>query len=296
VSPGIRARTPRWSASLPSGGESLRDTSQKSAPLRRLRRSALATRVAAAIVATIALLAAAPAAQAAQAFPLPGPEQRYPLLDVVEPGDTITLSDELRVTRWANATTASPIRTAPTTTARTITRLRFETEDRFPEVYLVLDGLVDAAGVTWLHIRIPMRPNGRTGWVPADMLSGLYVVRTRLVIERARTRATLYKDGRVIWRAPVGIGKASTPTPYGRFYVRERLRGDGGLYGTWAFGTSAYASITDWPNGGVVGIHGTDQPELVPGRPSHGCIRVRNAKINQLVRLMPIGTPVRILY
>jgi lipoprotein-anchoring transpeptidase ErfK/SrfK len=44
----------------------------------------------------------------------------------------------------------------------------------------------------------------------------------------------------------------------------------------------------------VIGIHGTDQPWLIPGRPSHGCIRVPNPAIRRLARLMPIGTPVRI--
>jgi lipoprotein-anchoring transpeptidase ErfK/SrfK len=61
-----------------------------------------------------------------------------------------------------------------------------------------------------------------------------------------------------------------------------------------AFGTSAYSVLSDWPGGGVVGIHGTNQPGLLPGRVSHGCIRVPNAKIARLARLMPIGTPVRI--
>ena len=159
----------------------------------------------------------------------------------------------------------------------------------------MLSGTVDAAGDRWLRIRIPRRPNGGKGWVPADLLSQLHVVRTQLVINRTTTRATLYRNGRRIWQAPVGVGKAATPTPGGKFYVRELLKGDGGLYGTWAFGTSAYASISDWPNGGVVGVHGTNQPKLIPGRPSHGCVRVRNVNINRLVRLMPIGTPIQIL-
>ena len=205
------------------------------------------------------------------------------------------LSDELKVTRWSHANTRNPIRSAPSTAARTITRLRYVTEDKLPEVYLVLSATVDAVGRTWLRIRIPMRPNGRTGWVARDNLGQLYVVRTRFVINRSTTRATLYKDGRRIWQAPVGVGKAATPTPKGKFYVRELLKGDGGLYGSWAFGTSAYASISDWPNGGVVGIHGTDQPELVPGRPSHGCVRVRNVNINRLRLIMPIGTPIQII-
>jgi lipoprotein-anchoring transpeptidase ErfK/SrfK len=67
------------------------------------------------------------------------------------------------------------------------------------------------------------------------------------------------------------------------------------LYGPLAFGTSAYSKLSDWPGGGVVGIHGTNEPGLIPGRPSHGCVRVRNDKITKLARLMPIGTPVRIV-
>ncbi len=246
---------------------------------------------------TLAALALQPAATAvAQSYrlPLPGPTVSDPLDALSEPGQTMRLSDELKITRWAHASTRTPIRSAPRSTARTITRLRYVTEDKLPEVYLVLSATVDAAGEIWLRIRIPMRPNGRTGWVPVDMLGPLHVVRTRLVISRRSLRATLYRNGRRIWTAPVGVGKAATPTPGGNFYVRELLKGDGGLYGTWAFGTSAYASLSDWPNGGVVGIHGTNQPRLIPGRPSHGCVRVRNAKINQLRRLMPIGTPIRI--
>jgi lipoprotein-anchoring transpeptidase ErfK/SrfK len=49
--------------------------------------------------------------------------------------------------------------------------------------------------------------------------------------------------------------------------------------------------LTDWPGGGYIGIHGTNMPELVPGRVSHGCIRMRNQDILKLSALMPIGTP-----
>jgi lipoprotein-anchoring transpeptidase ErfK/SrfK len=99
----------------------------------------------------------------------------------------------------------------------------------------------------------------------------------------------------VIWRSRVGMGAPGTPTPKGRFWIRERPRGSGGSFGPWAFGTSAYSNVlTDWPGGGVIGIHGTDQPGLIPGRPSHGCVRVPNRKVSRLAKLMPIGTPVRI--
>jgi lipoprotein-anchoring transpeptidase ErfK/SrfK len=121
-------------------------------------------------------------------------------------------------------------------------------------------------------------------------------VTTRLVVNRRRMRATLFRGGRRVWSSRIGVGAPATPTPRGAFYVRERLQvPPGTIYGPWAFGTSAYASVSDWPGGGVVGIHGTDRPDLIPGRPSHGCVRVPNPAIRRLARLMPVGTPVRIL-
>jgi lipoprotein-anchoring transpeptidase ErfK/SrfK len=217
-----------------------------------------------------------------------------PMAEMVEPGQAAKLSDEKTVTRWAHATETEPIRASPSSSAPSVTKLRYETEDKLPEVYLVLDGKVDAAGDQWLHIRIPMKPNGRTGWVPVDMMSQLYVVRTALTISRSAKKATLRKNGRVIWQAPVGVGKSGTPTPTGNFWIRELLRGGNGVYGPWAFGTSAYSNIREWRGAPVVGIHGTNEPGLIPGAPSHGCVRVRNNKISQLAKLMPIGTPVEI--
>lgn len=211
-------------------------------------------------------------------------------------GDEIKLSDEKLVTRWGHAQETAPIRVSPQAGSRMIGRLRLFTEDQLPEVYPVLAARQDAQGRKWLQIRVPRRPNGRTGWIIDEMLSSsLYIVKTQLVVDRRRLRATLFKSGKRIWSSRVGIGKARTPTPRGQFWIRERLKGLGGIYGPWAFGTSAYSSLSDWPGGGVVGIHGTNQPRLIPGRPSHGCIRVPNLKIRQLARLMPIGTPVSII-
>jgi len=212
-------------------------------------------------------------------------------------GDEIKLSDEKLVTRWAHAQATSTIRLTPQTSSRAVGRLHFLTEDGLAEVYPVLAARRDSAGRNWLQIRVPMRPNGKVGWVLDEMLGTFYIVRTALVVDRKQLRATLTKSGKVIWSARVGIGKAATPTPAGQFWIRERLKGlgNGTTYGPWAFGTSAYSNLSDWPGGGVVGIHGTNQPGLIPGRPSHGCIRVRNDKIRALARLMPVGTPVNII-
>jgi lipoprotein-anchoring transpeptidase ErfK/SrfK len=206
------------------------------------------------------------------------------------------VSNERTRTLWGHPLELAIARVRPRSGARGITRLHWNTEDGYPEVYVVLARYTDSARHEWLKVRLPMRPNGRTGWVPRSALGGLQTVDTFLRVDKRSLRATLYRHGRAIWRAPVGIGKPGTETPSGRFYIRERLRvgSSGSLYGPLAFGTSAYSKLTDWPGGGVIGIHGTNEPALVPGRPSHGCIRVRNGDIVRLGRLMPIGTPVRI--
>jgi lipoprotein-anchoring transpeptidase ErfK/SrfK len=207
------------------------------------------------------------------------------------------LSDESTLSRYAFARIATPIHRTASAFAPNVGRLRFQTEDGFLEPYLALRTTVDARGRQWVQVRVPARPNGRTGWVVRAALARFHVVRTHLRINRTTLRATLFKDGRAIWRAPVGIGTPSTPTPRGRFLVRERFRisSPGGAYGPYAFGTSAYSVLSDWPRGGVVGIHGTNAPGLIPGRPSHGCVRMRNAAILRLRRLMPVGTTVEIV-
>ena len=209
-------------------------------------------------------------------------------------GADVRLSTERSVTRWAHPNLLAQVRAKPSRHSRAVARLRWQTEDGPPEVYVVLRSR-RVRGATWMQIRVPGRPNGRKGWVPGEALGGLHEVHTALTISQRTLTATLTERGRVIWSSRVGMGAPGTPTPKGRFWIRERLRGFGGSYGPWAFGTSAYSNtLTDWPGGGVIGIHGTDAPGLIPGRPSHGCVRVPNWNIVRLARLMPIGTPVRI--
>ena len=207
------------------------------------------------------------------------------------------LSDEATLSRWAYPAREALVRTAPDERARVIDRLRILTEDRLPETYLLLQRRVGPGESDWVRLWVPGRPNGRTGWVPRDALGSFHRVRTAVTVDRRRLRVTVRRRGRVVFRAPVGIGTPSTPTPAGRFWIREKFRvaGGGGVYGPRALGTAAYAPrLTDWPSGGVVGFHGTNQPGLIPGRPSHGCIRLRNHDIRRFYRLVPVGTPVRI--
>jgi lipoprotein-anchoring transpeptidase ErfK/SrfK len=184
----------------------------------------------------------------------------------------------------------------PSESARVVVRLRPETPEHVPHVLYLLGGAIDRDGRYWLRVRLPILPNGSSGWIRREAVDRFRVVDTHLVIDRGRFRATLYRRGRAIFQSIVGVGEPRWPTPAGRFYVRERLTGfTDPIYGALAFGTNARSYVlTDWPGGGFIGIHGTNQPGILPGRVSHGCVRMPNSSIRRLDRLMRIGTPVTI--
>lgn len=241
----------------------------------------------------IGALASGPGAGAAMAAPSPEPGAAKSAPSV------ITLSNSPRVSYWAYPQVGAIVRAAPSVHAHAVGRLRFLTADGLgqAEIYTASrQERVPNTGVVWTEVSLPQRPNGTTGWVQASALGPLNVAYGLLVIDRSRLRAALYdRGGHAIWSAPVGIGRPSLPTPAGHFYVLEKLRALGVAYGPFALGTSAYApTLSDWPGGGVVGIHGTDQPQLIPGDPSHGCIRLRNSDITTLWHLIQIGTPIDI--
>ena len=213
-------------------------------------------------------------------------------LDVRAP---VRLERDPHLAMWAAVERRVTARAAPGRGKR-VARLRTVTPEGTDNLALVRRRTRDRRGRVWVEARLPVLPNGTTGWLPRAALGGYRLVRTHLVVNRRSSTATLKRDGRRVFRAPVGVGLQRWPTPRGRFYIRNKLvRYRSRFYGPVAFGTSARsAKLTDWPDGAFVGVHGTDRPDLIPGRVSHGCIRMRNRDIVRLGRLMPVGTPVTI--
>ena len=197
------------------------------------------------------------------------------------------------VWRWAFVERATDARAYPADDAPVVTGISTRTPERTQEMLPLLERR-SVEGQLWVRARLPVLPNGTTGWVRRDRLSGYTAVRTHLIVDRARFTARLERKGRTVFRARIGIGERRWPTPRGSFMVRNRLAGfDDPVYGVLAFGTTARsATLTDWPGGGFIGVHGTSRPDILPGRVSHGCIRMRNEAIVELGRLMPVGTPV----
>jgi hypothetical protein len=205
------------------------------------------------------------------------------------------LHDGDHITRWAPVERATQARTRANPASPVVVPVSTTTPEGTANLVVVDREVVDN-GVTWVHAQLAVLPDGRTGWLPRSSLGGWQFVDTRVVVNREHLTLTFYRGAAPVFRTPIGVGKPSTPTPAGRFYVRDKLTSYASPeYGPLAFGTSARSSFeTDWPAGGFIGIHGTDEPNLIPGRISHGCIRLRNAAIVELGKLMPVGTPVTI--
>lgn len=191
----------------------------------------------------------------------------------------------------------------PVTTALARPRPGAPVLGRFPrvnvqgaeQVFPLLDETY-AAGRVWYRALLPMRPNGTTGWIRAADLR-LQRSDYRLVVDLSRLRLEVYDLCKRIAGYPIAFGMRDTPTPKGTFFLNSLLKPPdrNSVYGVLAFGLSAYSNVIhDWTWGGMVGIHGTNDPSSIGHRVSHGCIRLRNADIRALARLLPLGTLVQI--
>lgn len=161
-----------------------------------------------------------------------------------------------------------------------------------PLVFVVLD-----KDGQWLHVMVPARPNGQTGWIKA---SDVTLSRTKYRLELTLSTQTLkvYNGNDVFAETKTVIGKQSSKTPLGQFFLNEKIKSDnpGGAYGPWIMSTSAYSEDLDVFDGGlpVVAFHGTNQPNLIGQQVSNGCIRMPNDVDMKLADNVPPGTPVTI--
>ncbi|HEV2062230.1 MAG TPA: L,D-transpeptidase [Solirubrobacteraceae bacterium] len=187
----------------------------------------------------------------------------------------------------------APVRARPTGRARQLQVLRLLRPDARLQVVLVVGRHRDALDRLWYRVRLQRRPNGTRGWVLASRLN-IHRVRTRIVVRRAARTLTVRRGGRVLLRTRIAVGAPGARTPLGSFYVTARFRPRLGYLGAYAFETSAYSRLSDWPGGGIVGIHGTDQPQLLGQAVSHGCIRMSNRAVRRMRMLIPLGAPISI--
>jgi lipoprotein-anchoring transpeptidase ErfK/SrfK len=187
-------------------------------------------------------------------------------------------------------------RAAPSPAARPVARLATRTPLTGEQAVLpIVQETVGPGGGRWLRVRLPVRPNGATGWVLASTGS-LASTDWEIVIRRSQRRALVLEGGRPRESFPVVVGKPSTPTPLGTFFVVEKLRlASGVAEGPWALATSAYSDVLQSFAGGPgqVALHGTvGFGDPLGSFSSHGCIRFAPAAISWIAAHVGAGTPV----
>jgi hypothetical protein len=154
----------------------------------------------------------------------------------------------------------------------------------------------------WMQVRLPERPNMATGWVRASEVT---VTSTdyRIVINLATTTVIVYKAGYEAFRMPAGLGKASTPTPPGNYYVGVIEKPGPPGYGPIVLDLTAHSeAIQSWEGSGdaIIALHGpisasSDAKIGTTGTYiSNGCVRLH--EVDQLkLDVIPLGTPVDIV-
>lgn len=189
------------------------------------------------------------------------------------------------------------VRAAPSKRAQAVRMLHEFRKDFRLQIVLAVGQARGPHRGRWVELSLPGRPNGGRGWVPKPAVE-LHKVLRRIVVLRGARRLEVRRvsDGKVLLRAPIAIGKPGAETPLGRnYYVQARFVPRDPFFGSYALETSAYSRLSDWPGGGVVGIHGTDHPQLIGQAVSHGCIRMLNRDVVRLQTLAPLGTPINIV-
>ncbi len=188
-------------------------------------------------------------------------------------------------------------RKAPDVSAKVIKSFGRKSVLGAPQVFLVQQQVTGPAGDLWLKVLLPMRPNGTSGFVPLVDVS-LSKTMYRLKVVRNKFQVNFYEGCDLVKRFKAGIGTGETPTPVGNFYLQAlyKLPNPNTVYGTYAYALSGYSDvIKNWKYGGIIGLHGTNDPKGSIGRyVSHGCIRMRNVDIESLVPRLPLGTPIEI--
>jgi len=150
-----------------------------------------------------------------------------------------------------------------------------------------------------IEVYLPIRPNGSTGWISSADVT-LYSTEYAIDVYLTDHRLVVSEAGIQLAEYPIATGRDGLPTPGGVYFLRELLQppNPNGLYGPYAYGLSGYSPVLDSFASGdaVIGIHGTNEPDKIGTDVSHGCIRLLNEDVTQMVEVwqLPLGAPVYI--
>ncbi|MGI8556774.1 MAG: L,D-transpeptidase [Solirubrobacteraceae bacterium] len=161
----------------------------------------------------------------------------------------------------------------------------------------VIGRTTTADGVHWLRVMLPGRPNGATGWI-TQRGTVLTTTSWHIVVRTFSRRVLVYGRSGLVRSYRAIVGKPSTPTPHGQFFVEESVRMLPGSAGApFALALSARSNVLQEFAGGPgqIAIHGLDNIGGQLGTAvSHGCIRLADRDVTWLAARITPGVPVTI--
>jgi len=165
----------------------------------------------------------------------------------------------------------------------------------FTAKILLSGGKTQKAGTLWYKLNLPIRPLGQRGWIKASA-ARVAPTRFHIVVHRSVHRLDLFKGTKRIFRTRVATGRPDRRTPLGSFYVAAKyIPRPNALVTGYALELSAPAGLPDFEFGGIIGIHGTPATNTLGHDASNGCIRVAPWASVHLAKVVPVGTPVRVV-
>jgi lipoprotein-anchoring transpeptidase ErfK/SrfK len=211
---------------------------------------------------------------------------------IAEEAPAAQASQELAVLVESHAAVSHPARMSGSRTVATAQPITGE-QTTLP----VLRHAVTKQGVAWLLVMLPGRPNGAQGWI--EQRGTLRATTSwRIVVKTASRRLFAYRRGELVRTFAVVVGKPSTPTPHGRFFVTESVRMPvGSTGGPFALALSAHSEVLRTFEGGSgqIAIHGMANLKGAAGTAgSHGCVRLGDQDLRWMVARIAPGVPVEI--
>jgi len=195
------------------------------------------------------------------------------------------------------------VRSRPVLTGRTVAFVRAERPITGARTVLpVLAAETDRRGRGWLRVRLPgrvltARPPPRTGWIVASQTRRAGTA-WHIVVQVGARRLVVYRKGRQQRSYRAIVGRPSTPTPRGEYFVEENVALSANHPGApFALATSARSAVLQEFDGGPgqIAVHGISNIGGLPGTAvSHGCVRLSSAAITWLAARIGPGVPVSI--
>jgi hypothetical protein len=146
----------------------------------------------------------------------------------------------------------------------------------------------------WVAVQAPELGNGELAWMPANR-ARLDCVTWSMHADLSRRVLNVRRDGELVRRFRIAIGRRANPTPKGRFSVTDKLRvtDQGSPYGCCVLALTGHQTRLPaaWPGGDRLAVHATKELSTIGKPASLGCLRITSGEARWLIKTIPLGAP-----